>query len=185
MSTYQDELRIINKLEQRMAKFVRVALHCHTPGSYDWARSANADKQLNDKTKFLQDGGEEAFLANIKDRNNCQIISITDHMKCSYAERLANYATKVGSVAILPGMEVNFVTLPALAGVRLHVLVILPEDSTKETFAKFLLDLPLEEKRTGTEEIKNKNLSKWIEEVHSQGGICIAAHVESENGIRQ
>jgi len=82
-------------------------------------------------------------------------------------------------------MEVNFVTSAALGCVRLHILVILPADSKKEHFAKFLDVLPIEDRRNGKEEIRNEDLKEWIKKVHKQRGVCIAAHVESENGIRQ
>lgn len=167
-----------------MAQFFRVALHCHSPLSKDWGRGENADRAINNKDNFLPDGKESEFLKLVLKQSKMDLITITDHMKCAYAERLVKCANGAGKIIVLPGMEVNFHTNPALGNVRLHVIVILPPECTRQTFATLLPGFAEERKRKARDAIVGEDLRKWIQDVNKIGGVCIAAHVESENGIR-
>jgi len=184
MTQYEEDVKNLDAQKARMANFCRVAFHCHSPLSPDWGKRPGIDKTINDRNTLLQVGGESTFLAEVTRRCGCDMLVITDHMKCDFAERLASRGAETKTPFLLPGMEVNFATNPSLGNVRLHILVVLPEGSGKETFMHVLPHIPPEDKRNGLEVIKDMDLREWVETIHSYKGIAIAAHVESTNGIR-
>ena len=184
MSVYEKELMVINRIQGNTARFFRVAFHCHSPLSVDWGKKPGVDATLNDKQKYLVPGGEEKYCRLVKQYADCHIMVISDHMKCGYAERAVRFSKGMPELIVLPGMEINLLTTPALGGVRLHVIIILPPELTRETFARLLPGVPEEDNRVGTEIIGPLDIRKWVSDVRSLGGLCIAAHVESRNGIR-
>jgi hypothetical protein len=155
----------------------------HSPDSPDWNRTG--DKALNNREKFLAVNGEAEFINALK--RQLDLVGITDHMKCSYASRLSNTSRGEKDFLILPGMEVNFQPEAAISCSRLHILVILPEGSTVEGFSRLfagLKDIPDDGHRTGNEVIKGMRLEEFIKRIHAEGGICVAAHVDSQQGVR-
>lgn len=183
MTKYSTELSKIEESQQRTAQFYKVAFHCHSPLSHDWATN-KGDSILNGKEQYLPANKESDFYNLIQDKSDCDVIIITDHMKCGYAERLANHSSDQDGLVVLPGMEISLRTTPVLGDVRVHVIVIMPPGSNPETFAPLLKGLSIESDRTGKEEVVTDDFPAWVEEVHKLGGLCIAAHIESNNGVR-
>ena len=180
---YQDLFATLDELRKRTARFRRVALHMHSPESHDWNRTG--DKTLNDREKFLAPSGESDFINSLKE--HLDLVVITDHMKCSYASRLSNASRGEKEFLVLPGMEVNFQPEAAISLSRLHILVILPDGSTVESFSRLfagLKDIPDDAHRTGNEVIRSLRLEEFIKRIHAEGGICVAAHVDSQQGVR-
>jgi len=60
----------------------------------------------------------------------------------------------------------------------------MPPRSNPETFAPILQGIPIENERTGKEEIEIRDFDAWVRDIHRLGGLCIAAHIESSSGIR-
>lgn len=165
------------------ARFRRVALHVHSPDSHDWARKGEIDRERNHRDRFTGKSGLDQYLGEIAP--HLDLIAVTDHMRCTFAARLSAHSN---SVIVLPGMEVN-IRIEPLAFPRIHILTILPELSTPEKFARLLHGQPgipaSDDERTGNEEVTNLSLKEWVARCHDEGGLCIAAHVESNNGVRQ
>lgn len=84
-------------------------------------------------------------------------------------------------------MEVNLKGEAALGVLRIHVLTIFPEGTGEASFERLFSGLSIldESSRNGREEITGISLSDWVERVHSNEGICIAAHVDSDRGVRR
>jgi ABC-type multidrug transport system fused ATPase/permease subunit len=86
-------------------------------------------------------------------------------------------------------MEVNFRPEAALGFARIHLLVIFPEGSPKEAFERLfagLSGIPASDgARTSNHEVTGISLRDWVKRVHSEGGICIAAHVDNTQGVRR
>ena len=184
MTKYSAELSRIKESQQRTARFYKVAFHCHSPLSHDWGKN-KGDSTLNEKEQYLPTNKESDFYKLIQEKSGCDMVIITDHMKCGYAERLANYSSKQqGNLVVLPGMEISVRTTPALASVRIHIIVIMPPGANPEIFAPLLEIIPSENERTGKEEIEVGNFADWVDKVHKFGGLCIAAHIESTSGVR-
>jgi len=183
MAKYSTELSKISESQSKMAHFYKVAFHCHTPLSHDWG-DHKGDSTLNNKNNYLPTNKESEFYKQIQDKSNCDVVIITDHMKCSYAERLANHSSGQDGLVILPGMEISVRTTPVLGDVRVHIVVIMPPGSNPETFASLLKGIPIESERTGKEQIEVEDFNAWVNDIHKLGGLCIAAHIESNNGVR-
>ena len=112
----------IEKSQQKIAQFYKVAFHCHSPLSYDWGGNKEISS-LNNKDNYLPINKEADFYNLIKGKSGCDVVIITDHMKCSYAARLANHSLKQIGLVVLPGMEISVRTTPVLGDVRVHILV--------------------------------------------------------------
>ncbi len=182
-SLYDELFKALNELRKRTARFHRVALHVHSPESYDWNRTG--DKIINARDKWTSENGETALIRELK--KYFDLVAITDHMKCSYACSLSDACRQDEDFLILPGMEVNFQPEAAISSSRIHLLVILPEGSTVERFSRIfagLGNIPDDASRTGTELVEGLRLDEFIGRIHKEGGLCIAAHVNSQQGIR-
>ena len=150
VSPYQNLFVVLAELRKRVARFRRVALHMHSPDSYDWNKTG--DKTLNDQGKLLAVGGETEFVDALKE--HFDLVCITEHMKCSYASRVSNASRRETDFLILPGMEVNIQPEAAISSSRLHILAVFPEGSTAEGFSCLfakLKDIPDDVRRTGKE----------------------------------
>jgi len=180
---YTALLKTLEDLRQRTARFRRVSLHLHSPDSKDWA-SLGGDATKNNRQVFLADDGAARFLKELQP--NWDLVAVTDHMKCGYACRLSEATSSKDDCIVLPGMELNFKPDAALGCIRIHLLVVFPEKATKEDFAKILpSSIPCDDRRTGQEDIEGISLKEFVKKVHEHKGICIAAHVESNQGIRK
>ncbi|MCB9854133.1 MAG: AAA family ATPase [Phycisphaerales bacterium] len=120
-------------------------------------------------------------------RPNFELVAITDHMKCGFAANLSAASRASMLPLVLPGMEVSIRGEAAISTLRIHLLTILPEGKSVEAFSRLFanLDIPDDASRTGHEEIVGVPIKEWVKRVHAEGGICIAAHVNSNQGIRQ
>lgn len=176
MSEYTDLADKIGSLRKDVARFYIVVLHTHSVASgSDYGKSFEGKKEteVKDETTY------ENFVMTCKP----DLIAITDHMKCGFACRLSEAASKKGK-AILPGMEVNLVPPVPWDNYKVHLVTIFPENSSIECFAKMLPHgTPQESKRTRNTEVK-QDIGAFVKEVHSAGGICIAAHIDTTNGVR-
>ncbi len=182
---YKQLVKDLHELRKRTARFRRVALHLHSIDSRDWGNAKGANSELNDREKYSNDEGQLIF-ANILNKQ-LDLCAITDHMKCGYATKVSKRAGINDDFMILPGMEINFRPEAALGCLRIHLLVILREGSTIEDFARLFegqSNIPGDEDRKGSEEVTGISLHDWVDRVHKNGGICIAAHVDSDTGVR-
>lgn len=173
-------------LTKQSARFRRVVLHLHSPQSYDFGDTPDSDSKLNNKDQYIEIGGEKLFIDHFG--NSVDLIAITDHMKSEYACRLSKW-TKDNNhhIAFLPGIELNIRLQPPLDQLRLHILVIFPENKTLGEIERIIPNgaIPSDENRTGKEEISNIDLKEFINKIQEDHqGICIAAHADAKNGIR-
>jgi len=175
----------LEPLRQRTARFRRVALHLHSPDSHhDWGSGAS-DKATNDPSRFAGDTGLDVFLGELRKSYDC--VGVTDHMKCNFGTQLSSRTVGDHDFVVLPGMEVNFRLEPPLTFARIHLLVLLTEGSTTHDFACLFarIDVPADDgRRNGQEEVTGICLKDWVERVHAEDGICVAAHVENQQGLR-
>lgn len=181
----QDFINALDSLRTRTARFRRLTIHLHSPDSHDWGKENSSG--LNDKSLLTGVLGQKTYASHLEP--HFDLVAVTDHMKASYACSLSKQMakSKTGPI-VLPGMEVNFRPESPLAIARIHVLVIFPEGSGTATFGGLFagMDIPLEDAdRNGKDdEVCGIHLKDWVAKVHQLGGICIAAHVDSKQGIR-
>jgi len=182
---YKELIDDLHVLRKRTARFRRVALHLHTIDSHDWAKAKGANKELNSSEKYKGEAGQIEFAGKLKE--HLDLCALTDHMKCGYAASLSKQIGNNDDFVVLPGMEVNFRPEAALGNLRIHLLVILPVGSTVEAFARLFegqSSIAGDEQRTGNEEVSNIPLFKFVGRVHNNGGLCLAAHVDNDTGVR-
>ena len=177
MAGYTELLATIAKLKGDVASFRKVILHAHSPDSYDYGGIAGISKKDKIPT--------ESSFAEAINASGLDLVAVTDHMKCDFACRLSE-SPPSSHIRILPGMEINLRPPPPWNTFRLHILVIFPEKYSLEHVCKILpSDIPDEKKRNGSEEIKSEGLSSFIKTVHECGGLCIAAHIDTDRGVRR
>ena len=167
MTGYSELVSSYGRLRQNIAVFRKVILHSHSPGSYDYRMRISREEYESG----LKSCGVE-------------MIAVTDHMKCELACGISKVNT-TEQLCVLPGMEINIKPPAPWNSFRIHVLAIFPERYSLEQICKILPgELPEEEARNGKEEIQTE-LRDFIRSVHSHGGICVAAHIDSKRGVRK
>lgn len=180
---FQDFLANLDVLRLRTARFRRVALHVHSPDSHDWGTGGS--RELNARPLFEGSEGLTRYANAMSD--HLDFVCVTDHMRCGFSTALCGLHDGSSGFRILPGMEVN-IKIEPLDFVRIHVLAILPEGSTPEAFACLFAaqsEIPKDDaRRTGHEEVVGLTLAEWVAKVQKENGICIAAHVNTKNGLR-
>ena len=65
MNLYEADQKRFEAQILRIARFFRVALHCHSPLSPEWSKRTGIDKARNDGSLFLKNGGELAFIEEV------------------------------------------------------------------------------------------------------------------------
>jgi energy-coupling factor transporter ATP-binding protein EcfA2 len=176
MSDFNNFIGKINQLQINMASFRKVMLHCHSPHSHDYYRTIACNPELLLK--------EEKEFKEKLDSSELDMIAVTDHMKFEYACRLSNLCTTKNCA--LPGVELNVRPPPPWNTFKIHVIAIFPEKYSHEEICKILpAGMPPEDQRNGIEEINNIDIRDLVITIHKYGGICFAAHVDSNNGIRR
>jgi hypothetical protein len=183
-SSYSPVLAALAELRKRTARFRRVALHVHSPESHDWP-TAGSDATINRRARFQAPNGAAEFAQEL--RKHFDLVAVTDHMRCGFACQVSADPGTTGALVVLPGMEVNFIPEAALGCLRIHLLVVLPEGSTPEAFARLFAGqphIPSDAARIGQEEVSGIPLKTWVQRVHDERGLCIAAHVDNQQGVR-
>lgn len=169
---YTDLIATFAEMQNNIASFRKVVLHMHSPDSYDYRRAAGVDRST----------AESLFMDAIND-SMLDIVAITDHMKCDLACRLSTTSDRV---CILPGMEINLRPSAPWDTFRIHILAVFPERHAVDQVCKILPEyIPSEGDRRGREEITDHRLSSFVNTVHTYGGLCIAAHINDDRGVRR
>lgn len=180
MASYDGLMKKLDESRKEIAIFRNVILHAHSPGSFDW-RAGNLDC-INASGAWSKE--ETAFIEAIKP-SKIDLLALTNHMKCEFACNLSQ-SNELNKPVVLPGMEVSFRPDPPWNTFRLHILTIFPEKCPLDKVCKIIpSELPGENKRTGKEEISRGELKAFIKDVHNCGGICIAAHIDTNRGVRR
>lgn len=166
MSAYREFLGRLEEERVNIALFRKVVLHCHSPDSHDVSR---------DHEEFE----EKIFTSDL------DLVAITDHMKCEFSCRMSELSIDKKPL-ILPGMEINLRPQPPFNSHRIHVLAVFPERTAAAQIERlFSGDMPVESDRSGNEEVGDIDIKEFIKTIHTNGGLCIAAHVDSgSTGVR-
>jgi len=174
-----DLMQELAEHRKRMSWFRTVALHVHSPSSYDWPKDSD-DPVAESRAVLLKDPSPYLECLDRK----YDLVAITDHMCASFA---CDRGQGAGSCVVLPGMEVAVQLKAPLSGMKIHLLVIFPEGSAADLFERVFegqTHLPTSDKRTGKEELKFASVDELAKRVHKNGGLLVAAHVEGDAGYR-
>lgn len=178
---YESLLSQVGTARKRSAGFYRVDLHIHSHESPDFP--CIGDK-LGCATALMPEDKAatcEHFIQAAKN-SGLDLISITDHNKNKVAVDIAGLGTR--SPIVLPGMEVSLKTT-FLPDSTVHVLALFPENYGHGDIERVFSStkMPLYAERT-VDSVLDTTVEKFVEAVHNTGGICIASHVNSANGMR-
>ena len=158
-----DDFNTVQSLLQTSAgaKFRKADLHVHTPASQDIADRWK-DATPTDVVTFALEAGLE-------------IIAITDHNTVAWCD-LVRDAAHGTDLHVLPGVEVS---TP-----HGHLLAIFDESTTSTAIREFLIQAGFTGDRYGSlNAASSKDMDTLAQCVDHMGGLAIAAHVDSNNGL--
>lgn len=175
---WEDLKSAIDQAANRVARLHWVDLHVHSPESHDF-QDATCQFDPSDHT-------EQAawFLEQIQERApDLRVVGVADHFKCRTACEAARLASDL-DILLLPGIEMA-VRCTEFHEDKIHVIVIFPPDSGPEMVYGIvqMLGGPRYED-AGAGSYISQQLSELFEEANRCGALCIAAHVNTSQGIR-
>jgi ABC-type Mn2+/Zn2+ transport system ATPase subunit len=187
-SIYEELNVLLDEQLSHTARFIRMAFHVHSPGSFDWADRPHADKMTNAHASLTGDAGVARYLDEVA--QELDIACVTDHMKTSYACQAAKAALKRGDVAVFPGIEIN-VQGGQLGDSAIHVLAIFPPECDTTAIDRIFGKprgggrFKSEAERDGNEAYDPESLAELASAIRGQGGLFVLAHVdEAKRGHR-
>ena len=159
------------------ANFLLADLHLHTPNDPQFTCPPGTDLESNHgKADFAA-----AYIKAAKDRG-LSIIAVTEHNSVEWIDLIRNAASESG-IIVFPGFEIG--TASGSDGV--HLLCIFEPDRPKDELDDLLtqMGLPRGSRFHGdrTPKLCGKPVDDAINFVQDNGGVAIAAHVLSENGM--
>src|SRR3989338_8358645 len=156
------------------AKYCWADLHIHTPKWHRFSLPSGVNK--NDKDKIAKLYIEKTRKEGIK------ILGITEHNDVEWIDSIRKAANGTG-IIIFPGFEIT--TESGADGI--HILCLFNPDASTDVLDGILSNLGLLPDQRfhpdGSPKVITKGMLEAIKIVKTQGGICIAAHISSNNGL--
>lgn len=140
--------------------FRKADLHIHTPAS----------KCYKQDEKHI--GASEIVSEAIS--KGLQIIAITDHNDIAFIDKVQT-AAKGKGIFVFPGVEIT--------AQEAHVLAIFDPDFPSEKLNELLIVVGITSDKRGQREAMAKSLEEVVREVDRLGGVAIAPHANSSNGL--
>lgn len=154
----------IEKLDNG-AQFYKCDLHIHTHGSFDF------ENKHNIKSKDIVETSLKKGL---------KLIAITDHNTSKECENIIE-AAKGTELCVLPGVEIT-----CSDGKRnIHLIAVFPKEKS-ESIQDLLSNIAIsvaEQKNPSAETHSTKNVVSILDKIKKHGGMAIAPHADSSNGI--
>jgi DNA repair ATPase RecN len=174
----------------KASNFKRVGLQIHSDDSTDFPRENDyGAATFAPSPNATRTPSAEVFLAAAKDKR-LDLIAITDHMKSRKSCEISALSQKTkGPTVALPGIEVN-ILLSQVSGSTpdaVHMLCIFREGTSSEDIERTFHDakgLRPYEQRDASDAIEI-DLKSFVHAVHSNSGLSIASHVNSDKGLRR
>jgi len=171
----QNDLNEIMK-KKNGANFYWADLHIHTPSWYGF--------KLPSGVKMGDEGWMKEFSKKYIEKaqeRNITILGITEHNDVSWIDYIRQAA--VGKeITVFPGFEIT--TQSGADGI--HILCLFNPEIAKDTLDGLLSNfglLPGQRFHEKKPKAVTKDMKEIIEAIKKQRGICIAAHVSSDNGL--
>lgn len=160
------------------ARFLWADLHMHTPKWKGFKLPAGANTGDEDwKKEFAKEYVERAVAEGLS------ILGITEHNDVSWIDYIREAATEATGITIFPGFEIA--TRSGADGI--HILCLFDPKTASKTLDGLLSQFGLlPDKRftsAGDPRICTADMKSVIQGVKAEGGICVAAHVSSNNGL--
>jgi energy-coupling factor transporter ATP-binding protein EcfA2 len=174
MENKDDLIEILRK--KNGANFYWADLHIHTP-FWDGFKLPSGVKKDDEnwKKQFAKKYIEKA------QERDITILGITEHNDVSWIDYIRQAAAGT-EITVFPGFEIT--TQSGADGI--HILCLFNPDITKDTLDGLLSNLgllPGQRFHDKSPRAVTKDMKEIIEAIKKQEGICIAAHVSSNNGL--
>lgn len=182
---FTDFVKAVDKALQHAAFFRKADLHVHSYESHDFPRKMPGAPGDPIPASAYKVSTPQDFLAGARlGERGLDIVAITDHNKCRAACQIA--AELTGGRLVLPGVEIS-VQCTELAPDSVHLVAIFPRKTASEDIEQIFLysGMPPYDERDETAKVTSLQVSELLKRIHDAGGICIAAHVNTEGGLRE
>ncbi|HIE38377.1 MAG TPA: PHP domain-containing protein, partial [Anaerolineae bacterium] len=175
------------KKERKRPQWRRVDLHLHTPASSDYQESGvsyldilrQAESKGLDIIAFTDHNTVAGYRAMMEEIHQLELLEQLGRLRKEEKERLREYRRLRERVLVLPGLEFT-------ATFGFHILGIFgPETDVRELeFLLRRLNIPLEKLDEGSAEVgATTDVLTAYRAIAEAGGIVIAAHANSANGV--
>ena len=165
----------------------RMDLHLHTPGSSDYQEPhisyldilRQADVRGLNIVAFADHNTVAGYSAMCSDIEGLEYLEKLGRLKADEQRRLEDYHSLMKKVLVLPGFEFT-------ATFGFHILGIFPPDTPASFLEHILLSLgiPLEQLQNGSSTVgATSDVLTAYHLINQSGGIVIAAHANSSNGV--
>lgn len=183
MTSFEDFVKDVMQARSKAATFHKVDLHIHSYESPDFPKLGDKPNSATGLTDDDHNAEAQNIVDAAKQVEDLRLIAITDHHLSRAAAETSALSDQ--DLVVLPGMEV---TLQAtiFPDSSVHVLAIFPEHYSSEDIQQVFppdCNLPKYESRTEDCVVKMA-VEEFIGQVHCLSGICIAGHVNSDQGVR-
>jgi len=125
-------------------------------------------------TSFTTEATYNAAIVEACRRENVRVVGITDHFRIETARSLAKVLTDAG-IHVFPGFEAS-----SKEGV--HLLCLFPQTTTFEEIERHIGRCGVSD-LSAASPLSDHSVDKLMEQIASSGGVTIAAHVCSANGL--
>ncbi|MDH1506916.1 chromosome segregation protein SMC [Aeromonas caviae] len=165
------------------ARWWKFDFHTHTPASKDtaaWQAAINTPDELTPQKWLLKYMAAEIDCVAITDHNSGEWV---DLLKAAYADMKlqadsGNPPEGFRELYLFPGVEIS------VQG-GFHLLAIFDSAATSQSISNLLAKVDYADTRGDSDGVTREGAAKVVERVLAEGGIAIAAHVDSEKGLLQ
>lgn len=159
------------------ANFYWADLHIHTPSWCHFKLPSGVNKEDESWKKAYA----KKYIEKAQEKK-ITILGITEHNDVSWIDYIRD-AALVTEIIVFPGFEIT--TQSGADGI--HILCLFDPDTTENTLDGLLSSLGLLPGQRfhgdGSPKVIKKDMQEIVKAVKEQKGICIAAHVSSNNGL--
>jgi len=168
-------------------KWRRIDLHLHTPASNDYQEPQvtyldilrQAEARGLDIIAFTDHNTVAGYAAMRREINELELLERLGRMQANESRRLVEYRRLLKKILVLPGFEFT-------ATFGFHILGIFPNDTPVSFLEHLLLSLnvPLDQLPIGSSTVgATSDVLTAYREINQSGGLVIAAHANSGNGV--
>lgn len=173
--------------QRHSQRWRRVDLHLHTPASSDYQEPKvafldilrQAEARNLDIIAFTDHNSVAGYAAIQTELENLELLERLDRLKADEARHLAEYRRLLNKILVLPGFEFT-------ATFGFHILGIFSPDTPVTYLEHLLLSLhvPLDKLHQGSSTVgATSDVLTAYQLINQAGGLVIAAHANSSNGV--
>lgn len=182
---HQHLLEDIGRAVSKAAFFRKVDLHVHSYDSHDFPSLSDKEGAVMELRAEDNVDHPAAFISQIPTRERpLDIVAITDHNRCRTACAIARLGDN--PVMFIPGMEIT-ARCSSIGVEHIHVVGLFPPGTASETIDRIFMNsgMPAYDDRDERSMVLHVTVGQLIQAIHQVGGLCIAAHVNTDSGARE